>query len=26
VVEWILQAQGRHGEVLEDMRKNIYRA
>lgn len=26
VVEWILQAQGRHGEVLENMRKNIYKA
>ena len=26
VVEWILNAQGRHKEVLEKMRKNIYKA
>ena len=26
VVEWILYAQGRHGKVLDDMRKNIYKA
>ncbi len=26
VVEWILQAQNRHSQVLEDMRKNIYKA
>ena len=25
VVEWILHAQDCHGEVLEDMRKNIYK-
>ena len=26
VVEWILHAQDRHAQVLEDMRKNIYKA
>ena len=26
VVEWILNAQDRHKEVLEEMRKNIYKA
>ena len=26
VVEWVLKAQGRHGDVLEKMRKTIYKA